>query len=354
MMKFQIVLAIVALLVPALAARADAPLSRTEQVLWTTCTITLYDRPSEATLTAAFDRLHEIQDRMGVSVPGSQLDAIGDSAGEAPVRVSEDLFSIIQRMLDLARISGGLFDPTVGPLMKVWSMSTGQGKLPEPAAIAAARGLVDWKEVLVNPAARTVYLKRSGMRLDAGGVLKGYAGDEVVRILRSRGVRSALVDLGGNIVAMGAKPDGSQWRIGIQNPDAQRDTDFALVSVADKAVVTSGVYEHFFTRGGKRYHHIMDTRTGYPVDNGLLSVTVIADTSMDADSWDTVLFCLGPRDGLALARRLGIEMIMVTVDHTLYATDAAAKEITITDPAFTYARPAEGRAEGRAEEAPGR
>jgi FAD:protein FMN transferase len=137
---------------------------------------------------------------------------------------------------------------------------------------------------------------------------------------------------------MGRKPGGAPWQIGIQNPDALRDSNFAVIAVADKSVVTSGVYEHFFMLQGKRYHHIMDTRTGYPVDNGLLSVTVIADTSIDADSWDTVLFCLGPKDGLALARRLGIEMIMVTVDHRLYATDAAVREITITDPTFVYAR----------------
>lgn len=190
---------------------------------------------------------------------------------------------------------------------------------------------------MVDPTARTVYLKRPGMRLDAGGVLKGYAADEVVRILGSRGVRSALVDLGGDIFAMGHKPGGALWQIGIQNPDALRDTDFAVVAVAGKSVVTSGVYEHFFIQNGKRYHHIMDTRTGYPVDNGLTSVTVIADKSIDADGLATTLFCLGPRDGLALARRLGVETIMVTEDDRLYATEAAAREVTITDPAFTYA-----------------
>jgi len=137
---------------------------------------------------------------------------------------------------------------------------------------------------------------------------------------------------------MGSKPGGVPWQIGIQNPDAARGTNFAVVAVENKSVVTSGVYEHFFIQNGRRYHHIMDTRTGYPVNNGLTAVTVIADKSFDADSWDTVLFCLGPKDGMALARRLGIEMIMVTEDHRLYATDAAARLITITDPGFTYVR----------------
>lgn len=133
-MKSPVALALLALLIPAYGAHADEPLSRTEQVLWTTCTITVYDHGTEASLTAAFDRLHEIQDHMGVSVSGSQLDAIGDAAGKTPVHVSDDLFAIVQDMLGLARISDGLFDPTVGPLMKVWSMSTGLGKLPERLA----------------------------------------------------------------------------------------------------------------------------------------------------------------------------------------------------------------------------
>jgi FAD:protein FMN transferase len=169
-MKAFLTLALIALLIPALSVHADEPLSRTEQVLWTPCTVTLYDHGTEATLTAAFDRLREIQDHMGVSVPGSQLDAIGDAAGTAPVRVSDDLFAIVQKMLELSRISDGLFDPTVGPLMKVWSMSTGLGRLPEPARIAEARALVDWRGVVVDTAARTIYLKRPSMRLDAGEI----------------------------------------------------------------------------------------------------------------------------------------------------------------------------------------
>ena len=154
---------------------------------------------------------------------------------------------------------------------------------------------MNWRDVVTDEKARTIYLKRSGTRLDAGGLLKGYAADEVVRILYSRGVRSAIVDLGGDIYAFGTRPDGGPWRIGVQNPDATRGTALGVVRVIGKAVVSSGSYEHFFVQDGKRYHHIMDTRTGFPVDSGLDQVTVISDSSVDADGLGLTLFCLGVR-----------------------------------------------------------
>jgi thiamine biosynthesis lipoprotein len=166
---------------------------------------------------------------------------------------------------------------------------------------------------------------------------KGYAADEMVRILGVRGVKSALIDLGGNIFAMGSKPDGNPWRIGIQDPDAPRGTSFGVATVVSRTVVTSGVYERFFIKDGKRYHHIMDTRTGYPVDNGLASVTVIADRSFAADGMTLSLFSVGASRGMALARQMGLDVIMVGTDHRVYATLGARSIVTITQAGFTYA-----------------
>ena len=274
-----------------------------------------------------------------MNVPGSQLDAVSDAAGRIPVHVGADVFLVVEKGLHLAEISGGLFDPTVGPLMQAWKMNTENGRIPEPAVLARARALVNWRDVVMDEKARTIYLKRAGMRLDAGGLLKGYAADEVVRILSARGVRSAIVDLGGNIYAMGARPDGSAWRIGVQNPDATRGTPLGVVSVIGKTVVSSGSYEHFFVQNGKRYHHIMDTRTGFPVDNGLDQVTIIGGASIDADGLATTLFCLGPVKGLALADSLGVDAILVTVDRAMYATAGARKVFSLTDRGFTFASP---------------
>jgi thiamine biosynthesis lipoprotein len=315
------------------------PLSRTDFVFWTTCTVTLYDHAEQANLDAAFARMREIHTRLSVNVPESELDAVSAAAGGKSVRVTDDVLFVIKKALRLSALSDGLFDPTVGPLMKVWKMNTGEGRIPAPQDIARARSLVSWRDVVVDDSAKTIFMRRAGMSLDAGAVLKGYAADETVRILASRGVRSAMIDFGGDIFAMGSKVDGSPWRIGIQNPESERGTPFGTVGVVGKSVVTSGVYEHFFIQNGKRYHHIMDTRTGYPVDNGLVSVTVISSSSLDADGIGLTLFCLGPSRGLALADTLGVDALMVSSDHKLYATDGMKKMLTITDPGFTYAVP---------------
>ena len=332
------ILGLAGLILLAVAARPGAdPLSRSEYVLWTQCTLTLYDHPEPSTLDEAFRRLHELDRRLGVNAPGSELDAVSDSAGRAPVAVDSDVVAVISEALHLSEISGGLFDPTVGPLMLAWKMNTENGAIPAPADLARARGLVNWRDVVVDPKARTIYLRRPGMRLDAGALLKGYAADEAVRILRARGVRSAIVDLGGDIYAMGSRPDGSPWRIGIQNPDATVGQSLGVVRVVSKSVVSSGSYEHFFIQNGKRYHHIMDTRTGFPVDNGLDQVTVITDSSMDADGLGLTLFCLGPKEGLALARLQGIDAIMVTRDRQIYATEGARRIFSLSDTAFRFA-----------------
>jgi len=314
-----------------------APLSRTEEVLWTACTITLYDHAEKQALAACFQRLQEIHDRMSVGVPGSELDAIAAAAGKTPVRVTDDVLLVTQKALQLAQLSDGLFDPTVGPLITVWKINQDHPEIPKSADIAAARRFVDWREVVLDPAAKTIFLKRPGMELDLGGLVKGYAADEAVRILSARGVRSAIIDLGGDIFAMGRAQTGQAWRIGVQNPDAERGTFLGIARVVDRTVVTSGVYEHYFIKNGKRYHHLMDTRTGYPVDNGLESVTVITKSSMDADGFGLALFCMGKTDGIALGSKLGLGVVMVDANHKVFVTPGTNEYFTITDPSYTYA-----------------
>jgi FAD:protein FMN transferase len=318
-------------------AKAPAPLSRTEFVLGTSCTVTLYDHEAGATMDACFARLHEIDRRMSVNAPGSEIDEVNNEAGRRPVQVTPDVFSVMKRALALASLSGGLFDPTVGPLVKLWGINTDHARLPSPAEIVEARKLIDWHDVALDESAGSIYLKRAGMKIDLGGVAKGFAADEIVGLLSARGVRSALIDLGGNVFAMGSKIDGSSWRIGIQNPDSPRGTYFGIATVVNKTLVTSGVYERFFIKDGKRYHHIMDTRTGYPVDNGLESVTVITDKSFDADGVTLTLFSLGPALGLEMGSKVGVDVIMVSADHRVYATAGARKVFTITDPQFKLA-----------------
>lgn len=321
----------------AATTHAETPLSRTEHVLGTECTITLYDHEGLQTLDSCFDRLREIHRRMTVDEPGSELDAVGDAAGREPVKVTDDVFVVMRRAIELARLSNGIFDPTVGPLVKLWGVNTSRAHVPAAAEIAAARSLINWRDVVMDESQKTIFLKRPGMKLDVGGVGKGYAADEMVRMLSARGVQSAMVDLGGNIFAMGSHPGGGPWKIGIQNPDAPRNAYFGIATVINKTVVTSGVYERFFMKDGKRYHHIMDTRTGEPVENKLMSVTVITDKSFDADGVTLTMLSLGPVEGLKFGEKLGLDVIMADTDHKVYVTPQTKRIFTITDREFTYA-----------------
>jgi FAD:protein FMN transferase len=314
----------------------DLPLSRSQVVLGTECTITLYDHGEASTLDACFDRLREIHSRMTVDEPGSELDAVADAAGREPVKVTDDVFVVMKRALELSRLSNGIFDPTVGPLVKLWGVNTANARVPSPAEIAAARALINWRDVVMDEAGKTIFLKMPGMMLDVGGVGKGYAADEMVRILQACGVRSAMVDLGGNIFAMGSRPDGAPWRIGLQNPDAPRGSPFGIASVVNKTLVTSGVYERFFMKNGKRYHHIMDIHTGEPVENTVMSATVITDRSFDADGVTLIMLSLGPVEGLKFGEKLGLDVIMADTDHKVYITPGTRKIFTITDPEFTF------------------
>jgi thiamine biosynthesis lipoprotein len=155
----------------------ETPVSRSDFVFWTPCTVTLYDHAEQANLDAVFARMREIHNRLSVNVPQSELDAVSAAAGRTPIHVTDDVLFVIQKALRLSALSDGLFDPTVGPLMKVWKMNTGEGRIPGPQDIARARSLVSWRDVVVDDSAKTIYMKRPGMSLDAGAVLKGYAAD---------------------------------------------------------------------------------------------------------------------------------------------------------------------------------
>lgn len=312
------------------------PLRRSEYVLGTVCTVSLLDGGSRETLDAVFARLREIEARMSANREGTEIAAVNAAAGEAPVRVSPDTFFVVRKALEYARLSGGAFDPTIGPVVKLWNIGMEGERIPEDREIAAALSLVNWRLVELDDRDSTVFLPRKGMRLDLGAIAKGYAADEASRILGERGERAAIVDLGGNILVYGAKPDGSLWRIGVQNPFNDRGEYIGVVTLAGGTVVTSGVYERYFERNGKRYHHILDTRTGRPVETDLVAVSVIASSSIDADGLSTTLFALGREKGLALAKTLpGVEAIYIDQGKRLYLSAGASKAFSISDDGFT-------------------
>jgi len=200
---------------------------------------------------------------------------------------------------------------------------------------------VNWRDVETDRRRRIVYLRRKGMALDFGAIAKGYAADAAAQIAREANVKRAIFDLGGNIVTLGwrEQKEGKEplpWRVGVQNPLGDRGAYIGVLQVHDKSVVTSGVYERFFELDGKRYHHILSTRNGYPVDNGLLAVTIVADHSIDADALATTVFALGYEQGKALIDSIpDIEALFIFDDHSVTITSGLAGIFELTNNTFT-------------------
>lgn len=338
--RFPRSLAATVVLSVAISLSACAPTAaegpQTRFVLGTLCTVNLFDKGTDAAYRRIFDRFQEIEDRMSANKGGTDVAAINAAAGVEPVVVHSDVIAVLSEALVFARESGGALDPTIGPLVKLWGIGTDDARVPSQAEIDAALPLVGWRDVVVDTKDSTVFLKRKGMQIDLGAIAKGYAADEAARIIKGYGIPRAIIDLGGNVLAYGEKEGGKPWRVGIQDPSGERGSYVAVISMKNKTMVTSGVYERFLEVDGVRYHHILDTSTGYPVDNGVLSVTIVADRSIDADGLSTTAFALGVEKGLAfIEAQSGIEAVYITDDKKFHATPGLLPYFEIADSSYS-------------------
>jgi FAD:protein FMN transferase len=260
---------------------------------------------------AVFDEIRRIEDLTSFH-SASELSRINNMAGEQPVKVSQELVTLISNGLRFAHETRGAFDPTIGAVTRLWGFSgTEEARVPQKTEIEKALLKVGWQKVIVDHKDNSVFLPESGMALDLGGIAKCYALDCVRAVLTKNEVRSALVDIGGDILALGEKEPGKPWSIGVQNPREPKRL-YAVVKVKDRAVITSGDYERCFFQDGKRYHHILDPRTGYPAD-GVQSVTIVAPTAMMIPS--TGIFVMGVSDGTELLDAIkGVDGLIVDID----------------------------------------
>ena len=299
---------------------------QSEFVLGTFCSIDLFERKDTALYRRLFDRLAELEMIFSANREDSELAKINRNAGLEPVEISQELFTVLERSLYFAEATEGLFDPTVGPLVKLWGIGTENERIPAKNEIEAALSLINYREVELIRANNealsskygTAFLKRTGMALDLGAIAKGYAADALVSILKEAGIEKALIDLGGNLYVWGKKGDGEYWNIAVQDPLSARGSYAGILNLEGSvSVVSSGVYERFFVGdNGKKYHHILDLsgnggEPGYPVESSILSTTVIAASSMDADVLSTSCFILGYDKGLALAQKSSAEIIYI-------------------------------------------
>ncbi|MBW3622721.1 MAG: FAD:protein FMN transferase [Armatimonadetes bacterium] len=257
---------------------------------------------AERVATAAFRRIAELDDIMNDYRPTSELFRLSAKSGGPPVRVSRELFTVLERAQSLARRTGGAFDVTAGPVIALWREARKTGRLPSPEALREARARAGWEKVRLNPKDRTVQLLAPGMKLDLGGIAKGYVGDEAIRTLKRQGIARALYGAGGDLVASGPPPGQRGWLIKVANTGkgwVGRAPESLLL--ANAALSSSGDTEQFVEIGGRRYSHIVDPRTGVGLTDRI-AVTVLAPDGITSDSLSTALSVLGPEQSRALHR----------------------------------------------------
>lgn len=335
-MKGFLVAAMAVILFSACAPAAQSEISRTDFVLGTVCSVRLIEGGSTKTADEIFQRLAQIEDRMSANKDGTEIAAINAAAGKQAVKVSEDTFYVISKGIEYAKLSQGMFDISVGPLSKLWNIGTDYAAVPPNSEIASALKLIDYRKIELDAKNFEVRLATAGMRLDLGAIAKGYSADEVAVILAKHKVKAAVVDLGGNVLVYGRKKDGSAWRVGVQDPRSERGDYLGLVTGTAMTVVTSGIYERFFIENGKHYHHILNPKTGFPVDNGLVSVSIITDKSIDADALSTSVFALGLEKGMALVKSLpGVHAIFIDDKNKVYLSPGTNKIFSLSNSAYT-------------------
>ena len=273
-----------------------------------------------AVLQDALEECGRYECMLSRTIEGSDIWNINHAQG-APVEVSDETVEILETARQVSELSGGTFDVTIAPVSTLWDFTSGAAVLPDASAIEEAARWIDYTQVEIE--GNTVTLP-DGMMIDLGGIAKGYIADAVKGYLEEQGVASGILSFGGNIVAIGLKPDGEPWKVGIQDIDAPTGDYMLVARNFGGSTVTSGIYERGFELDGVYYHHILDPDTGWPVQNELASVTIFSDSSMWGDALATAAFSLGTEAGIALIESLdGIEAVFIARDRTAVYTSGA-------------------------------
>lgn len=312
-------------------AKNIQPISRTGFYFDTVIQITLYDTEDETILDGCFALAEKYENLFSATKEGSDVWKINHADGQT-VTVSEETAALLVTATDYANKTEGKIDPTIRPVSQLWDFgSEGDPHVPEDSEIKEALSHVSYDNIRFgaapsdengDPVCRTVTLTDPKAAVDLGFIAKGYIADKMKEYLLSQGVTSACISLGGNVLAIGEKPDGSPFRIGIQEPFAETGKTLDTIEIRDTSVVTSGIYERCFYEDNVLYHHVLDTATGYPVDNELAGVTIICESSTKADALSTACLCLGLEKGRKfLDAEKDVAYLFITKDGAQYASE---------------------------------
>jgi thiamine biosynthesis lipoprotein len=302
----------------------------------TVMSITVYDGQKGAA-EAAMQRVSGRDALLSRTRAESEIARVNQNAGTGvAVALSDDVYSILQQAVGLSDRTDGMFDPTIAPVMDAWGFTKSEYRVPGADELAELLPLVNADALVLKD--RSAMLPEKGMELDLGAIAKGYAGDQCAQLLSSYGVTSALVALGGNITAIGAKPDGTNWRVAVRDPNNE-DSYLCVLPLQDRTASTSGGYERYFEQDGVIYHHIIDPDVGYPARSGLKSVTVVSASGTTADALSTALFVMGEEKALELWRESSdFEVVLVRDDNKVLFTDGLESGLDFQggDHGYTY------------------
>jgi thiamine biosynthesis lipoprotein len=291
------------------------------------------DAAVRAAFNAAGDEIRRVESLMTTWRPDSELSRVNAAAGREKVAVSEETYEVVAAAIHTSEISEGTFDITFESLHGLWKFD--QDLDPHPPTAAAVKEklpLVGYKHVHLDAAARTIYLDQAGTKISLGGIAKGYAVDKAARVLERAGLTSFFVQAGGDLYTRGKKPDGTEWSAGVRDPRGPDGSFFALIWVSDHAFSTAGDYERSYIVDGKRYHHIIDPRTGYPA-TASRSVTIWAPNALIADEIDDAVFILGPEKGLRLVESLdGVGAVIVDAHNKVWVSKRIEQGLQILRP----------------------
>lgn len=316
------------------------PYERTEFLMGTVVTIKIYDEGKKDVLDPVFERIKWLADHITVNeedAANSEVALINEKAGIEPVKVSDDIYELIEAGTDYSKKAEGSYDITIGPLTNLWRIGYPDARKPEQSEIDAVLPLINYQEIELNPDEKTVYLPRKGMQLDLGSIAKGFIADETVEVLKEHNVTTSIVDLGGNIVVVGNNPSGKDWTVGIQvpNQEAARGEVVGKINESDKSIVTSGIYERVLNIDGESYHHLLDPKTGFPFNNDIAGVTIVSDKSIDGDGLSTSVFSKGIKGGMEFIEQFeGVEAIFINHDNQVYITSGLKGNFEITNEEF--------------------
>jgi thiamine biosynthesis lipoprotein len=329
MKKFIYILLVISIFLTGCSEKKSEPISDTQFVLGTVASIQIRDHGTQEILDDSFQILENIEQRMSTSIEGSDIWNINKGSGNGWVKTDDQTRYVIEKAMEYGALSEGRFDITMGPVVDLWGIGSDRAHIPAKEEIADALKRVDYKKVEMDD---NLIRIEKGMAIDLGAIAKGYAADQVAEFLRTKGVKSAIINLGGNVKVLGSKDNNKVFKIGIQSPFDARNDYFGIVSLINQSVVSSGDYERFFEQDGIRYHHIFDSNTGYPVATDVAQVTVITEESIAADALSTILFSMTIEEGLEMTQSLdGVEVIYVTKDYQIYLSRGVKEKFELTD-----------------------